>query len=601
MASDAWTERAPRLNSQNAIYGLAVYNDKLYGSTSSGGRLFEWDDVDEWVQVAPAILSTLHIFDLIVYDDGGGDALYGAADIGRMFQWNDSNAWVDVSGAVGEQLYSLAEYGGELYAGTGANGKLFKWNDVDTFTEVAGKLGTETRIQRMLEYNGALYGGTWPNGLLYEWDDVSAWVEVAPELVVATLAITDLVVFDDGGGDALYGSTHNAGNLQKWNDVDAWVEVAPDRDSQSSTFSLAVYQGSIYAGTSPAGKLFRWNGTNAFEVVAEQLNSQTEIFSLVPYKGLLYGGTRANPTGGRLFEFGEVPRARIMGGGNFNAKKKPQHLPPSTAPELLLHNTTEEDGDGGRESVIRGKGEQTGGELTTLGKIEFSHDGAADDEKGQIKEYTNDGSDGDTPTLRRTVGSAGNTQIGDGGVTNYTNIAADGSITLLGTARTTADLPFSLTRLKKGGISDPGEGVVGITYVLLFDKNADEEAFGIIEIPHNYVGGTDIDVHFHWSPADADAGDVTWGLEYHITRPETNDVLTQATTTAIVVDATQSLQDEDLESGNITISGSGVIAEDLIHFRIFRDADASEGGASDTYDDDAQLHKVDFEYIIGSL
>jgi hypothetical protein len=79
----------------------------------------------------------------------------------------------------------------------------------------------------------------------------------------------------------------------------------------------------------------------------------------------------------------------------------------STAPYLTLHNSTEEDGDGGRESRINFKGEQSGTEETTLARIEVSHDGAADDQKGKIVISTNDGADADTPTNRLEIESAG--------------------------------------------------------------------------------------------------------------------------------------------------------------------------------------------------
>jgi hypothetical protein len=69
-----------------------------------------------------------------------------------------------------------------------------------------------------------------------------------------------------------------------------------------------------------------------------------------------------------------------------------------TASQMLMWNTSEEDIDGGRESQIRAKGEQSGGEVTTLGYIEFSHDGSSDDEAGQIKLVVNDGDDGDVPS-----------------------------------------------------------------------------------------------------------------------------------------------------------------------------------------------------------
>lgn len=79
----------------------------------------------------------------------------------------------------------------------------------------------------------------------------------------------------------------------------------------------------------------------------------------------------------------------------------------STGPTLTLHNTTEEDGDAGRESMIDFRGEQSGAEITTLARIRAQHDGAADDQKGDLIFYTNDGSDADTPTERMRIDSAG--------------------------------------------------------------------------------------------------------------------------------------------------------------------------------------------------
>ena len=69
-----------------------------------------------------------------------------------------------------------------------------------------------------------------------------------------------------------------------------------------------------------------------------------------------------------------------------------------TASQALMHNTTEEDTDGGRESQIRVKGEQSGGETTTLGYMEFSHEGTSDDQKGQFLIKLNDGDDDDAPS-----------------------------------------------------------------------------------------------------------------------------------------------------------------------------------------------------------
>jgi len=78
-----------------------------------------------------------------------------------------------------------------------------------------------------------------------------------------------------------------------------------------------------------------------------------------------------------------------------------------TSPDLTLKNTTQEDTDGGRESTITFKGEQTGGEESTLAEIRASHDGTSDDEAGDLIFKTNDGSDGASPTERMRIDSAG--------------------------------------------------------------------------------------------------------------------------------------------------------------------------------------------------
>ena len=83
----------------------------------------------------------------------------------------------------------------------------------------------------------------------------------------------------------------------------------------------------------------------------------------------------------------------------------------STEPYLTLHNTTEEDGDYGRESEIRFKGEQSGGEETTLAIIQVAHDGTSDDQKGILTFKINDGNDGDSPTSALTIQSDGKVGI----------------------------------------------------------------------------------------------------------------------------------------------------------------------------------------------
>jgi len=84
-----------------------------------------------------------------------------------------------------------------------------------------------------------------------------------------------------------------------------------------------------------------------------------------------------------------------------------------TTPEVTIINNTHEDTDGGREGKVIFKGQQSGGEETTLAEIQGSHDGTADDEKGDLIFKTNDGSDGASPTERLRIDSTGKSTFKD--------------------------------------------------------------------------------------------------------------------------------------------------------------------------------------------
>ena len=122
-----------------------------------------------------------------------------------------------------------------------------------------------------------------------------------------------------------------------------------------------------------------------------------------------------------------------------------------TTPEITLKNTTETDADGSRGGKITFKGEQSGGEESTLANIQASHDGTADDEKADLIFRTNDGSDGASPTERVRIDSNGsiltatlgtdNVHLGEGAGASIAS-GGDRNITIgknAGTAITTGD------------------------------------------------------------------------------------------------------------------------------------------------------------------
>ena len=84
-----------------------------------------------------------------------------------------------------------------------------------------------------------------------------------------------------------------------------------------------------------------------------------------------------------------------------------------STPEVIIVNNTHEDTDGGREGKVTFKGQQSGGEETTLAQIQASHDGTSDDEKGDLIFKTNDGSDGSSPTEAMRITSAQRLGLGE--------------------------------------------------------------------------------------------------------------------------------------------------------------------------------------------
>tara|TARA_R100000654_G_scaffold1303_4_gene4772 strand:- start:268 stop:1290 length:1023 start_codon:yes stop_codon:yes gene_type:complete len=116
----------------------------------------------------------------------------------------------------------------------------------------------------------------------------------------------------------------------------------------------------------------------------------------------------------------------------------------------VLHNRTHEDTEGGRESIVTFKGEQSGGEISTLAQIQASHDGTADDQKGDLILKTNDGSDNAAPTEAVRIDSSQNLLVGktsNAFATTGVALNPDGSNNMT----RDGDPPLSLNRLTSNG------------------------------------------------------------------------------------------------------------------------------------------------------
>ena len=180
-------------------------------------------------------------------------------------------------------------------------------------------------------------------------------------------------------------------------------------------------------------------------------------------------------------------------------------------------NATHSDADGSRSSIFDFKGQQSGGEETTLARIEISHDGAADDQKGKVVISTNDGSDGDTPTDHVKVDAAGNTYIGDGGATNFSKFEADGTYVMKGAATIWNDLVLPLSSARVPASNAPAwVSFIGNLNNYTYGLN-DFQEFST-ELDHGYKSGSAFEFHIHGAlnGSNVDERTIKFEIEYTI-------------------------------------------------------------------------------------
>ena len=127
-----------------------------------------------------------------------------------------------------------------------------------------------------------------------------------------------------------------------------------------------------------------------------------------------------------------------------------------TFDNVTLKNPTHEDTDGGRESAVSFKGEQSGGEISTLAQIQASHDGTSDDQKGDLIFKTNDGSDNDAPTEAMRVDSSQHVLIGKTSTSSASTVDGimglnDGRVFATTSVTTSTEAPFMSARTSTAG------------------------------------------------------------------------------------------------------------------------------------------------------
>ena len=109
------------------------------------------------------------------------------------------------------------------------------------------------------------------------------------------------------------------------------------------------------------------------------------------------------------------------------------------------------------------------------------------------------------------------------------------------------------------------------------------EIFGSIHIPHNYIAGTDIYFHIHWSHIIASpTGSVKWNLDYSFARGFSYEAFPTPTTISLTQAAGTQYFHHIIESSAIT--GTNIEADTLILCRIWRDpADVADTFANNAF------------------
>jgi len=268
-----------------------------------------------------------------------------------------------------------------------------------------------------------------------------------------------------------------------------------------------------------------------------------------------------------------------------------------TAPYITQHCSAAPDAESARKSRINFKGHQSGAEESTLARLEVSHDGPANDQKGKIVLATNDGNDADTPTPHFRMDAAGNTFIGDNGITDYSKIAADGEITLFGTARV-EQFVESLNITGRGG-SAPTERTTEVPY-LSWTFNIGNDSHQSFEAPYQMDYTDTVTVKVHWyTSVDQTDDEVAFAAVWNAIPEAGGEVINGGGTTITSADTNCPTQWHIIETTIGTIAANAIAQDDMIGLHLERVA--LVGAGTDPTISTIHVLSIEFEYYMNRL
>jgi hypothetical protein len=148
--------------------------------------------------------------------------------------------------------------------------------------------------------------------------------------------------------------------------------------------------------------------------------------------------------------------------------------------------------------------------------------------------------------------------------------------------------------VRGSGAADPAWATFrGVLNAFEFSATVEKECWIVFHVPHDYVPGTDIYLHAHWSNAAAvpNTGNIVWGFDYSYAKGYNQEVFPAPTTITVTQagHATRYMH-QIAETAAITIAGMEV--DGLILVRVYRKA----ADGADTLTDTAFLFTADIHY-----
>jgi hypothetical protein len=177
-------------------------------------------------------------------------------------------------------------------------------------------------------------------------------------------------------------------------------------------------------------------------------------------------------------------------------------------------------------------------------------------------------------------------------------LTGNDALTLTGDATVWDDMTIPVEQVFIPGAKAPSWEAFSAGYLLGFEYQAvagnEEEVAFTRQIPHDYLEGSDIIPHVHWSPETDDSATARWCLEYEWR----NIGGTYSSTTTVCADQAIDTEASDhvvtgLSSG---IDGTGMTISSELICRLYRNS----SHVNDDFDDKALLIEFDFHYQIDS-